>query len=162
MDNSFLNIEELRTDFLFTRRPSAVPGDLRPAWRIGLLVLLLNGCCRSARSSFARLHVLNWGISSSKSRENLLAAVNGTMSAQSLIVRFDPFLNRAVDFAIGEGLIKRYDGSKIELTTQGKQLAKDIVAADTAYLSEKSFINAIRFEVSETLVSTMFRLGAAK
>lgn len=162
MGDSMLDINELQTSFLFTRRPLTVPGDLRPTWKIGLIVLLLNGCCRGGRSSFARLHVLNWGIASENSKNNLLATVNNTLSPQSLVVRFDPFLNRAVDFAIGEGLVKRYDGSKIELTTMGKLLAKEISEADSIYILEKQFINLIRHGVSENLVSKMFRLGANK
>lgn len=155
--NGKIEIPELKTEFLFRRRPVAIPGNLRPAWRIGLLTLLLNGCCRSARTSLARLHVLSWGVSTDENRYNLLNAVEGALTPDSLIVRFDPFLNRAIDFAIGEGLVRRCDGSKIELTSSGKSLANELLMTETIYVEEKRFISVIRLRVTETLVSHMFR-----
>lgn len=152
-----IEIPELKADFLFRRRPVAIPGDLRPAWRIGLLVLLLNNCCRSGRTSLARLHVLGWGIMTKENRRNLTSAIKGDMSPDTLIVRFDPFLNRALDFAIGEGLVRRNEGSKVELTLSGKNFAEELAQEETAYADEKQFIDSIRQEVTEALVNQMFR-----
>lgn len=154
-----LNIEipELKTEFFFRRRPVAIPGDLRPAWRIGLLVLLLNNCCRSSRTSLARLHVLGWGIRTKENQRKLKAAIAGNLTPDSLIVRFDPFLNRALDFANGEGLVCRHEGSKIELTLSGKKLAEELAQEETVYTDEKRFIHSIRQGVTEGLVKQMFR-----
>lgn len=150
------DIPELRTEFVFRRRPVAIPGDLRPGWRIGLLVLLLNRCCRSGRTSLTRLHVLSWGIRTKESRRALLAAVEGTLTPDSLIVRFEPFLNRAVDFAIGEELVRRLGGSRIELTSNGKKLAEELAKIETAFVVENQFMETIRHKVTETLVNRMF------
>lgn len=152
-----IEIPELKTRFLFRRRPVAIPGDLRPAWRIGLLVLLLRKCCRSGRTSLARLHVLNWGIGARENRHNLKAAIDGGLAPDFLIIRFDPFLNRAVDFAIGEGLVRRSEGTKVELTPRGRELAEELAQVETAYKDEKQFIDSIRQGVTETLVIQMFR-----
>jgi hypothetical protein len=155
------DIPELSVPFVFRRRPGTVPGDLRPGWRIGLIVLVMNECCRSAKTSLTRLHVLNWAIRSPETRASLLAMLDGSNAVRSLIVRFEPFLNRAVDFAIGEDLIKRSGGGKsIELTSIGKRLAEDIKKAEDAFSSEKQFIAAIGKRLTETFVDDMFGRGA--
>ena len=72
-----VSVPELDAEFIFRRRPLALPGDLRPRWRIGLLALLLNNCCRQQRSSLTRLHVLNWAVRSEANHENLTALIKG-------------------------------------------------------------------------------------
>lgn len=149
-------VPELDAAFLFRRRPVALPADLRPTWRIGLLVLLLCLCCRQQRSSLTRLHVLNWAVRSEANHEDLTALIEGRLSPDQLIVRFEPAFNRAIDFAIGEGLVKRVDGSRIELTESGKAFAEEISKSAEVYVTEKKLAGAIKQKVSETLVDNMF------
>lgn len=155
-DESLFAVPELEATFTFRRRPVALPGDLRPTWRIGLLSLLLRHCCRQQRSSLTRLHVLNWAVRSEANHEDLTALIEGKLSPDQLIVRFDPAFNRAIDFAIGEGLVKRVDGSRIELTEQGKTFAEVISKDSEVYITEKEMIGAIKQKVSETLVDNIF------
>lgn len=149
-------IPELNTEIIFRRRPLFLPEDLRPAWRIGLLVLLLSSCCRGGKSSRARLHVLSWGVRTRKSQLDLVAAIAGNLSPDTLLVRFDPFLDRALDFAIGEGLIQHVGGKSIALTPTGKQLAEEIRKSDFVFSAERGFVDLISQKVSEDLVKQMF------
>ncbi len=71
-------------------------------------------------------------------------------------MRFDPACNRAIDFAIGEGLLKRVDGSRIELTESGKALAEEISNDSEVYVTEKKLAGAIKQKASETLVDNIF------
>jgi hypothetical protein len=155
-DNLHFSIPELNTEFIFGRRPVALPGDLRPTWRIGLLTLLLSQCCRQQRSSLTRLHVLNWAIRSEANHEDLTALIGGKLSPDALVVRFDPAFNRAIDFAIGEGLVRRVDGSRIELTDAGKAFAEEISKDSNVYVPEKNVANLIGQRVSEALVDNIF------
>jgi hypothetical protein len=72
------------------------------------------------------------------------------------MVRFDPALNRAIDFALGEGLVQRIAGSRIELTGNGDALASDILKDEALYPAEKSFVDEIRQQVTEGLVDQIF------
>lgn len=155
-DEARAAVFELDVPFIFRRRPVALPGDLRPTWRIGLLVLLLSQCCRQQRSSLTRIHVLNWAARSETNHADLTALIAGKLSPDQLIVRFDPACNRAIDFAIGEGLLKRVDGSRIELTESGKALADEISKDSEVYVSEKKLAGAIKQKASETLVDNIF------
>lgn len=151
-----IDIPELRVPFIFRRRPVSLPADLRPAWRIGLIVLLLKKCCRQGRTSLTRLHVLSWGFVSPEGRSELLAAAAGTLSPDSLVIRFEPFLLQAVDYAVGEGLIRRDGGGKIELAENGMRLAEELEADGSAFALEKELMEALRTRVSEDLVKRMF------
>lgn len=155
-----MDIPELETSFIFRRRPIAIPGDLRPGWRIGLLTLFLSKCCRGCRSSITRIHVLSWAVRTEESRELLRSAISGVSAPDALIVRFEPSLNRAIDFAIGEGLISRSSGSRIELTTHGRQLAEEILAETTLFVIEKEFMTEIRQKVTEVMVDAIFSARA--
>lgn len=155
-DEGQAGVPELDAAFIFRRRPVALPGDLRPTWRIGLLVLLLSRCCRQQRSSLTRMHVLNWAARSEVNHADLTALIAGRLSPDQLIVRFDPACNRAIDFAIGEGLLKRVDGSRIELTESGKALAEEISNDSEVYVTEKKLADAIKQKASETLVDNIF------
>jgi hypothetical protein len=151
-----IDIPELRVPFIFRQRPVSLPADLRPAWRIGLIVLLLKKCCRQGRTSLTRLHVLSWGFVSPEGRSQLLAAAAGTLSPDSLVIRFEPFLLQAVDYGVGEGLIHRDGGGKIKLALAGMRLAEELDADESAFASEKAVMETLRTRVSEDLVKRMF------
>lgn len=155
-ESTGFDIPELKAEFVFRQRPVAIPGDLRIGWRIGLLVLLMSGCCKSGRTSLTRLHVLSWGIRTQESRDALIAASNNEVPPGTLLVRFEPFLNRAIDFALGEGLISRTDGARIELSQKGRTLATELVSDQAVYVTEKRFIETVRFRVTEKLVDGIF------
>lgn len=149
-------LDDLSRGLIFRRRPISIPGDLRPAWRIGLIVLLLSKCCRGGRTSLARLHVLSWASRTEPARASLRAALGGTESPDSLVVRFEPALNRAVDFARGEGLVRRVDGNKIELTDAGKALGRELDNDKEAFVAEKAFAAELGFKVTEKIIDHMF------
>lgn len=151
-----LILPEFDTSFSFQRRPISLPGDLRPTWRIGLLAILLSQCCRQQRSSLTRLHVLSWAVRSKANHDDLLSLVNHALPPDALIVRFDPAVNRAIDLAIGEKLINRVDGSRIELSESGREFAEEIFADEQLYLAEKALASSLRHKVSEAVVDEIF------
>lgn len=153
-------IPEFTVPFTFQRRPTSIPADLRPSWRIGVVLLLMRKCCRGNKSSFGRLHVLGWGVRSRATRLALTKAANGNMPLDALIVRVEPSLNRAVDFAIGEGLIKRLPHNRLQLTPIGVAFADDIERQDGLFATEKQLIAAIGMSITESLVSDIFRKEA--
>jgi hypothetical protein len=83
--------------------------------------------------------------------------VEGKVTPDSLLVRFEPSLNRAIDFAIGEGLIRRSSGSQILLSEQGRALAIELSRSESAYQTEKLFIDTVRFRITEKFVTAMFQ-----
>jgi hypothetical protein len=156
VEDDVFHIPELDSPFTFTRRPVDLPGDLRPGWRIGLVVLLLKNCCRQGRVRFTQLHVLNWGVRSEENRRALVDAIAGTIAPDTLLVRIEPSLNRAVDLAIGEGLIRRRAGDRLELTTDGEALATEIERNPSLYEPERRYMSEIGKKVTAVFVERLF------
>ena len=98
----------LDVPFTFKRRPVPLPGDMRPVWRLHVLVLLLDQCW-GGKATHQQLHVLNWAIRTEETRAAFLQFVHGHRAPNQTIVRYDPSLNRAVDFAFAEGIAARHE-----------------------------------------------------
>lgn len=151
-----VEIPELNTPFVFNERPESIPGDLRPMWRIGLLLLMLYMASRGSKSSFGRLHVLNWALRSDEGRDALLGILEGRLFPGTVVVRIEPSLNRAVDFAHGEGLLKKVGGDRIELTSPGEAEAKRMLEQDELFTSEREYLEQVGKKLTEKLVAELF------
>ena len=154
---STFSIPELAVPFFFRDRPAAVPGDLRPEWRIAVLLLLLRKCCRENRSSFGRLHVLNWAARSEDGHSELLEIIAGAADPDTITVRIEPALNRAVEYARGENLVEIVRGDRVQLSERGVSLADDIAGTGEIFLSEKRFIAAIGRRLTEDTVNRILK-----
>lgn len=149
-------IPELDTTFVFNERPESIPGDLRPLWRIGLLLLILYVASRAKKTSFGRLHVLNWALRSDEGRDALLGMLEGRLSPGTVVVRIEPSLNRAVDLAHGESLLRKVGGDRIELTPTGEAEAKRILEQNELFVSEREYLEQVGKKLTEKLVSELF------
>jgi hypothetical protein len=65
-------------------------------------------------------------------------------------------LNRAIALAVGEGLVNRPKGDKIELTPKGIELANVLDQSKELYILEKELIASIGKRVTEELVRRIF------
>lgn len=142
-------IELLDIPFTFQKRPVAIPADLRADWRIGVLVLILYISCRGCRASLTKLHVMNWAVRSNEGTELFLKLCVGDVNPDSIIVRFEPWLNRAIDLSIAEGILHRIDGDRVELTPSGKNMAREILGNKECFEKEKEFLQSLRKSISE-------------
>lgn len=139
----------------FSRRPSPLPADLRPAWRITVIVLALRRCCLGGKSSLARLHVLNWGVRTQLGRRNLLRAVENDIAPEALILRFEPSLNRALDLAQGLRLIAAPSGDRVHLTPVGRELVAAVESINHCLATEKTFFAELGFRLTEAQVKQL-------
>lgn len=150
------DISDLDTAFLFRHRPIAIPGDLRTTWKIALVILMLSKCCRGGKSSLTKLHVLNWAMRNPAHRDALRAAAAATIPPDTLLVRFEPSMNRAIDLGIGDGLIRRCGGGNVELTALGRAYAAEIDSDQSVLSDEKGFAGSIRNRITEKLINEIF------
>jgi hypothetical protein len=81
--------------FSFQRRPTPVPGDLRIAWRVALILTMLSGS-RSHRASLAKLHILNDAVRSDQ-HDRLKAVLDGTHTSLPWNFRVEPAFARAIE-----------------------------------------------------------------
>lgn len=137
----------------FTRRPTSVPPDLRPEWRVPLLLLLVNHC-RGQLVSREQLHVLNSAVLSEGSRRALLAALDGRMLPQIPMVQFEPALERAIDLCIGFGLLHGTPNGRLQLSDLGKLVVNAIEADDELFTLERSLLGSLPRSLSQTAIHT--------
>ena len=75
------------------------------------------------------------------------------------MVRIEPSLNRAVNLAIGEELLKNVNGDRIELTPKGMAMAEAMLALRGLFEVEKAFFRRIRGAVTEDFIGRLYRIG---
>jgi hypothetical protein len=146
----------LDTRFSFSATPYPVPADLRPLWRMALVVLMLDKCW-GRRSSVGQLHVFNWGIRTKGSQDAFLRMLGGEIGPDKPIVRFEPSLNRAIDFALGEGLVKKRTHDVIELTEKGVVMARQVQQAPELLGAEKEFLSKIEGKLTQQQINALLR-----
>lgn len=145
-------IPELDTPFLFRPLPEAIPGDLRPMWRIGALLLILHLASRGGQSSFGRLHVLSWALRDRQHRAMFGRLLAGDVAPDAIVVRIEPALNQAVTLAHAERLIELLDGRKARLTVSGEAAARSLAATESLFEAERGFLTSLGKRVTEKLV----------
>lgn len=85
-------LANLDIPFVFKRRPAPVPGDLRPAWRIALILLILFQS-RQKKASLRKLHVISWAARSPINRAALIRYSKNDIPKDQIIPRVEPSLN---------------------------------------------------------------------
>ncbi len=165
----------LDVSFTFTRRPCALPCVMRPAWRLHVLVLILDQC-RGGKASLEQLHVLNWAIRTEESRQLFLQFIKGRRAPNQIIVRYDPSLSRAIGFAFAEKIVARHekqaalfeDGNgknagkkkappyRVLLSDRGHLLVQQIKGMTDAFVVEKEFLRAIGKKVTQEQIEMLF------
>ncbi len=128
MPPSFLDIL-LDGPFELTSRPEPVPGDLRLAWGIALVILIL-GRSRAKRASLQKLHFMAHSARTRASREEVIRVFAGDLSPADLVVRVEPWLNRAIAFATAAGLVALEHGRYVKLTDDGNKTLERISSGE--------------------------------
>jgi hypothetical protein len=132
----------------FADRAEAVPGDLRLAWRLVVLCLILDRS-HGAKASMQAAHVLWWAIRSPRSRDLFLRWQRHDQDPDELLVRFDPSLTATMDLAIGAGLVAVDSNANLVLLPAGRHLAADAWSVQGVLEVEKSFLNALPRKITQ-------------
>lgn len=148
-------LENIDVPFTFKERRSPLAGDLRPAWRISLVLLMLLHS-RGKKATLQKLHVLNSACRSAEARRAYLAYIAGTARKEEIVPRVEPSLNRALNLARGEGLVELENGKNIQLTTTGLTIARQIDAAHDCLDIEKVFLKQVGSKTTEGKVEDLF------
>lgn len=150
-------------DIDFSDRPNAIPGDLRPEWSISLILLIILKVGYASKASLEKLHVIYWAARSKDNRGMFLRLIYGSGRPDDMIVRFEPALIRALDFAVGEGLVElkrpKSGGINVNLTDKGRKAATALAALDDCFKEEGQFLNALRGHVSQAKIEQILSWG---
>jgi hypothetical protein len=153
-DRTALTIDNTRS-FRFRRRPMAIAAELRPDWKIAILLLILNISSHAGKSSLKRLHILNWALRSAKHRAEFEQVREHQHPLFSFQFRFEPALARAINLAVGEGLVEWVGGNRLKITPKGKRWIAEILKDDSIMRDERQFLARIGKTITEPLASEM-------
>ncbi len=141
--------------FSFEQRPLPVPGDLRIAWRLAVVLLAL-WHSRGNRASLAKLHMLSHAVRFEGAQERLRQIVLGDKLAGSWRTTVEPALGRAIDFVVGEGLAEWTQIAKragLQLTANGTDSVSQLLGEDELMEPEKDMIGTLAPKLTEGLVT---------
>jgi hypothetical protein len=144
--------------FVFRRRPMPIAAELRPDWKIATLLLILEVSSHAGKSSLKRLHVLNWALRSPRHREEFEQTRAHPQPLFGFQFRFEPAFARAVDLAVGDGLVAWVGGDRLQITTRGKRWIDEILKDESILQDELAFLKRIGKTVSESAASSMISL----
>jgi hypothetical protein len=147
----------LNGTFSYIARPDPVPGDLRMAWGIAVLVLALF-YSRGKKSNFQKLQFLAHAVRIEEGREEVRGLLAGNYKPADVSVRVEPSLNRAVAFAHALKLVKVEKGTSISLTAEGVDLAQAILKEAETLKEERSFLSEVAPRMTDILMKRVWRL----
>lgn len=139
----------------FVRRPTPIPGDLRPQWRIGLLLLLFDAC-HGRTATPQQLHILDWVARDIQLHDDFSSMLRGDRMVGESFVRIDPALTRAVNFASACGLIVRDGSVRVRRTDRGSEIAAAISQDDDLFTSERAFLSGLPRKLSSSVAERLF------
>jgi hypothetical protein len=138
--------------FTFKKRPLDLPGDLRPNWRVPLLLMMLHYCCRGGKSSLYKLHLLNWMMRDQQRQDALLSSLTDVPRYEGIRVQVEPSFIQAILFAAGEGLLEHLDNSRVRITDAGVAFAKEAERTE-CLIHEKHFLKLVGLKLTEDWVT---------
>lgn len=144
----------LNVPFSFVERKQHVPVSYLPEFRLAELLLVLSKCCRANKSSIMKLHIFNWALRDKENRVKFMRYMSEQLRPQDIIMRYDPSLNRTIDIALGEFLIERIQGNKVQLTNKGRKVVADLERVK-CLKEEKKFCNEIGKKLTDTKVKQL-------
>lgn len=144
--------------FRFKRRPMPIAAELRPDWKMATLLLILHLSSIGGKSSLKRLHILNWAVRSAKHRDEFNQVRDHLSPLFGFRFRFEPALARAIDLAVGDGLVEWVGGDRLKITTKGKRWIEQIEQDESLLQDERAFLKRMGKTVTETMASEMISL----
>lgn len=150
MDLPLDEIKEIR----FSRKRVPISPELRPMYRISQIILILHLSSTRQTASLLKLQLFNWCLQNEGRYERLLKLKE---TSNFPIIRFDPFLNRALNYGVAMGVFSFNDKTgKFSLTEKGEALAQNILKEDV-FIEEKKFLKAIKKSLSDAYILQLFK-----
>lgn len=156
IDSLFSSIER---PISFQARPESIPGDLRLAWRLTALTIILHRS-RADAAPLSQVSTLWWAMRSDSARERFLRWYRGEAAPDEVLVRYDPAVSMTVDLALGLKLVTRDRNGVLRLTAVGKATASRAWDAEDIMPYEKEFLRLLPARMTQAMVRDLFT-GAA-
>ena len=105
-------------------------------------------CCGRRGCSLIKMHIIASALADNQFYKKLMNFLNSHLQYE-FIVRFDPALNRALEYALTDELIVQQGNGTYKLSAKGKELAKMITNDREVLRNEKTMLEDISLSLSE-------------
>ena len=146
--------ELAKKGIIFDAKPDAIPYNYRISYKISIICLMIYSCCGRRGCSLIKMHIIGSALSDNRFRKKLMTFLNSHLQ-YNIIIRFDPALNRALEFAIADEMIVQQGNGTYKLTEKGKKLAKAISDDKTIFRSEKEILSEISLGLTEERIEEL-------
>lgn len=157
-------LEELfddNTKIKFFDRPVAVPYSYRILYKVSQIILILGTVCKRGGCSSLKLHIISNALFS----KNLLDELNKFLDNKTSmlpVIRFEPALNRAINYAVADDLIQiQKSNSKLRLTEKGKTIYNEIIGNNDIMIFEKNELNIIENKINDDVINKILEKWGA-
>lgn len=147
-----MNNRVIENDIIFDAKVDAVPFNYRISYKVSLVILIIGKCCGRKGCSAIKLQMISSASATFKKRNELLESVQLSYLAESTLVRFDPAISRAINFALADELIYRQANGLFRLTTIGKKLLTFIYNDKELMVVEKNFFSDLSNQLTEEMI----------
>lgn len=139
---------------IFNSKPDPVPYHYRLSYKIALTCLIFGLTCGRSGCSLSKLHLVTLSMYSEKEKSNILKYVNG-QNDHYLVLRFDPTINKTLDFMLAEKIVFQQDNGLFRLTNSGKNFLAEIVNDNELLINEKTFLNKLSSKLTEKMINNI-------
>lgn len=145
-------------EFTFQERAIPIPPDMRPDYRMAMIVLMLHFCGGYKKQApLAKLHALNWSMRTSASRRAFLDRLDGKLHMRDVPLKFDPAFNRAIDLAREEKLISRTQSQSLAISSKGQAWANELLADSSCLSDERSFLQLVGRRFTQAALNSILK-----
>lgn len=150
----------LTSEIIFDSKPDAVPYNYRISYKIAQICLIIFKSCSSRSGcSLVKIHIIANALNTKDSMKQLEDFVNEKLSF--MIVRFDPAINRAIKYAIADGLILQLKNGTFKLSEKGKKLVGQI-DKEKLLEKEKLFLKLLGTRLTNEKIESLMSLWRYK
>lgn len=146
----------LADEIIFETKPDAVPYNYRISYKIAQLCLIMDMCSRGG-CSLLKLHMISVGLITKQDMEDLKDLAYERIASYT-VVRFDPAVNHAIRFAVGDGIIVQQQNGLYKLTKLGKSYAKKIIKDTQLMKDEKRYLSSLSTMLTEDKIKALTSL----
>jgi len=147
-----VNDNFIRNDIIFDCKADAVPFNYRISYKVSLICLIIGKCCGKKGCSSTKLQMINAAVSTSKGRIELLDLIDGRLITEVTLIRFDPAISRAINYALTDDLIYSQANGLLRLADKGKELVKSIYKDTELMIVEKDFFSELSNGLTEDII----------
>lgn len=153
MDKLFDSVDKI----LFTDRPEAVPYNYRISYKVAQLCLILAKSCGRGGCSILKLHMISLALTF-ESDMNILINFANDRTHEYTPIRFDPTVNRALNYALADSMFAQQANGLYRLTDKGKKFVSKIDEDIELMAREKERLDSLSNKLTEAKIKEIMSL----